>query len=361
MPRYRSRRDVLMASGAAMAAGLAGCLGDDPDDDADDTDDVSPGDVSDDVTEEWRPDGPVTMMIPFGEGGGTDVYHRQIGPLAADMLGTTWRVENMTSAGGMEAIGATMQSEPNGQHLTAYNPPSTPITWFISEPPFDMQELTPVCTYANTTPAYLTYGQVEHEFEGLEDIVDRYNDGEFTGLAVQDTGGPTSIIALILRDDPNVDWGFENLITYSGTGPVASDLVGGDLDVAIASDTGAIPVMRDSPDTFDAYAYMHSEKSVFEPDLDIPTLPEVYDINLDFLAALDRIILGPPGMPDEIVSVWESTWEEALQHEETIEWSEQGDWPIGFSSAEDTAALLDDVFTQIPEQIDLDDFRAEFG
>lgn len=362
MLKRPTRRDVLLGTGAAVTAGVAGCIEDDPaDDDPDPGDDtVDPVDDDDD-TEEWRPDREITMLVPFGEGGGTDVYHRNIGPILADMLGTAWRVENPTGAGGMEAIGMAHRADPDGHTLTAYNPPSTPITWFISEPPFDMRELTAICTYARTTPAYLVYGQVEHEFENIHDIIDRYNDGEFSALAVQDTGGPTSVIALLLRDHEDVQWGFESLVTYTGTGPVASDLVGGDLDVAIASDTGAIPVMRDSPDTFEAILYMHSDRSIFEPDLDISTFPDEFGFDLDFLAALDRVVLGPPDLPDDITTVWEQTWEEGLQHEDVVEWSEEGDWPIEFGDRESTQELLDEVFEQIPEQIDLDEFRAEFG
>ena len=49
------------------------------------------------------------------------------------------------------------------------------------------------------------------------------------------------------------------------------------------------------------------------------------------------------------------------QHEDVVEWSEEGDWPIEFGDRESTQELLDEVFEQIPEQIDLDEFRAEFG
>ena len=356
-----TRRTVLVGTGAAVSAGLAGCLGDD-DPDPDDDPDADPDDDPDADPDEWEATQDITMLVPFGEGGGTDTYMRNFGPAVADRYDVNWRVENLSSAGGMEAMGQAISADPDGHTITCYNPPSTPITYMLLEPPFDIEELVPICIYARTNPAYLLYGQVEHEFDGIQDVIDRYNDGEFSALGVQDTGGPTTVMAIILRDNPDIDWNWDSMVNYGGTGPVAADLAAGDLDAAIASDTGGLPVWESNPDAFEPIAYMHTERSVFRPDLDIPTFPDEMGVNMDFLAALDRVILGPPGMSGDIVSSYEATFEEVLtEDEEVLEWAEEGGWALDFAPASDAESLLNDVFEEIPAQLDLDELRAEFG
>ena len=363
MSTNKTRRNVLLGTGAAVSMGLAGCLGDD-DPDPDEDPDADPDEDPDDEPAEWEPSQDMTVYIPFGEGGGTDTYARQLMPVMGDYWDVNIRIENLSSAGGMEAIGQAINAT-DPHEFTMYNPPSTNISWLLLDPPFSLNDLRGFGIYVRGSPSYLVVGQAEHEFEGLRDMVDRYNDGEFDALGVQDVGGPTSVIALTLED--LIDWDWGSMVNYGGSGPLSADLAAGDLDAGMPSSSGFAPVYESDPDPIDPVAYLYSEGAQISPldDLDIDYLPDVYDVNVDSLTALNRIMLAPPDTEEHELETLEDGLEHAINHDDIIEWAEEGGWVIApgdqFGGWEEADELNRTVNEEMQETLDVDALRAEFG
>ena len=66
---------------------------------------------------QFSPDKPVTMIVPFSPGGGTDVLARMIMPKIAEKLGTVIVVENKPGAAGAIAAQYTARAAPDGRTL----------------------------------------------------------------------------------------------------------------------------------------------------------------------------------------------------------------------------------------------------
>jgi tripartite-type tricarboxylate transporter receptor subunit TctC len=65
------------------------------------------------AAEDW-PVRPVTMVIPFATGSGSDILGRIIGPRIAENLGASVIVENVGGAGGMIGAARVMKAPPDG-------------------------------------------------------------------------------------------------------------------------------------------------------------------------------------------------------------------------------------------------------
>src|SRR3546814_233400 len=63
------------------------------------------------------PTKPVTLMVGFGAGGGTDLLARHYAKRLADKLGQSFVVENKTGAGGAIAVQATANARADGYTL----------------------------------------------------------------------------------------------------------------------------------------------------------------------------------------------------------------------------------------------------
>src|SRR5690349_4323126 len=67
---------------------------------------------------ETYPSRPVTLIVPFGAGGPTDVIARILGQRMGESLGQTIVVENVTGAAGTIAVNKAVHSPPDGYTLS---------------------------------------------------------------------------------------------------------------------------------------------------------------------------------------------------------------------------------------------------
>jgi tripartite-type tricarboxylate transporter receptor subunit TctC len=72
------------------------------------------------IAEDW-PTGPVTMVVPFGAGGGVDVTARILAPRLAQIVGQQVVVENIGGAGGMTGSARVAKAAPDGYQFVYGN------------------------------------------------------------------------------------------------------------------------------------------------------------------------------------------------------------------------------------------------
>src|SRR5215469_18757994 len=68
------------------------------------------------AAQEW-PTRPITMVVPFAPGSGSDILGRIIAPRIADNLGAPVVIENVGGAGGMVGAARVMKAAPDGYQL----------------------------------------------------------------------------------------------------------------------------------------------------------------------------------------------------------------------------------------------------
>src|ERR1700688_5276901 len=68
------------------------------------------------AAEDW-PTRPVTMVVPFPPGGGTDVLGRIIGHRLSEILGQQVIIDNVGGAGGMIGSDKIAQATPDGSDV----------------------------------------------------------------------------------------------------------------------------------------------------------------------------------------------------------------------------------------------------
>jgi tripartite-type tricarboxylate transporter receptor subunit TctC len=73
------------------------------------------------------PQRPLTFIVPFSAGSGTDILARLIGPATAQHLGTTAIIDNRGGAGGTIAVGMALRARPDGHTLVVSGTSTVPI------------------------------------------------------------------------------------------------------------------------------------------------------------------------------------------------------------------------------------------
>ncbi|WP_230198546.1 Bug family tripartite tricarboxylate transporter substrate binding protein [Halopiger goleimassiliensis] len=328
------RRTVLKGIGAASAVGLAGV-----------------GSVHGQAE---YPSDDIRYIIPFGEGGGTDVYGRQMIPLVDEhenFSGVNIAIENLEGAASLRGTGEMMFAEPDGYTVAAFNPPSTPVSEMVNPQPFDLEDVTGLCGYATTQ--FIIVANPAYEIEGYEDLMDRYEDGELEIFSGKERGGVDHVMALLMQELHGFGW--DRYVGYPGSGPAVQATIANEVPAAISTDTAAEAAVEGGD--VDPVVSLVGDGSAVFPDLE--TVTDLGYENIDFISELTRGIFAPPGTPDQVEEVWSEAVEDVLQTDEMQEWSEETGNPIDFKTGDEVEAAVVDSYEIIPENVDLEMIRGE--
>lgn len=291
----------------------------------------------------------IRWIIPFGEGGGTDVYAREMGPHLSDELGVNIAIENISGAASLRGTGEMMQSEPDGYTVAAYNPPSTPVSEMVTPQDYDLEEATGLGLFASTP--FVVVANPEHEIEDYADLIDRYDDGELRNFSGKERGGVDHVMAMVMRNTHGLDW--QQYVGYDGSGPAVEATLSGEVPAAVSTDTAALSAVADGG--VDLVTVLAEGGSSVFPDEE-PITDQGYD-EIDYIVELSRGMYAPPDTPDEVVEVWEDALETVMTSEEMEEWSEETGNEILFGTGEEAEEVVHEAYEQVPEAIDLDEVR----
>jgi tripartite-type tricarboxylate transporter receptor subunit TctC len=278
------------------------------------------------------PTRPVTILVGFAPGGGTDIIARLLAPALQADLGQPIAVENRPGASGTIAALAGSRAAPDGHtlYMTTVSA-SAVVPPLMKPPPFDIyKDQTPI-VLAATVPlvAVVPKEAPEHDLRGLLERA-RAKPGQLnyssSGVATQQ-----HLAAALLCSEAKVEM---THVPFRGTGQAVNEILAGRIDLAIDTFPTYLPHIRG--ERVRALATTMPQRIEWLPDL--PTVAESgfpgFDANVWYM------LMGPPNLPEPIRDRWAAAVNKALR-DPTLRPRivEAGFIPGGGSSA-DAAALL---------------------
>jgi tripartite-type tricarboxylate transporter receptor subunit TctC len=250
---------------------------------------------------------PVTLVVPFATGGGTDSLGRELARLLQDRLGQTVVVDNRGGAGGAIAASQVAAARPDGYTLLMVTSTFVTVAATDRKLPYDiLKDFTPIAMLGRG-PLLLVVnkgtgvGTVAQLIEAVKQKPQAYNfvsagSGSINHLAgelfAQRTGARMTHIP------------------YKGSGPATIDLIGGQAQVFFAT----VPTILNQvkSDKVRLLAATSARRSRLFPDL-----PTVQESGVrDFAVETWWGIVGPPGLPIEVVHTLNKAINEAAAQPE---------------------------------------------
>jgi len=193
------------------------------------------------LAQAW-PSKPIKIVIPFPPGNTTDIMSRLIGPKMTERLGQPIVVENKPGASGMLGLDLVAKSAPDGYTIAAGQGGNLTVLPHTSKNiPYDaLKDFVPI---AISTTNYLgIVANPEVPFKTVGEMVAwaKANPGKLT-VATNGEGGFPHLAFEHLR----IMGGFTfTHIPYKGSAQIATDVIGGQVQVAIDGITGLAPHAR---------------------------------------------------------------------------------------------------------------------
>ncbi len=223
--------------------------------------------LSSPVAAQVYPNRPITMVVPLGVGGSTDVIARIMAEGMRQVLGQTIVVENTTGAGGTIGVGRVARAAPDGYTLGIGQWGTNVASGAIYPLQFDLEkDFEPIGLIA--TQPFLIVSKKDVPATNLKELIAWLKaNADKTSQGNSGVGTPSHVGGLLLQKAMGVS---PTMVPFRGAGQSSQGLVAGQIDVML--DTPAVSMPQVQGGTIKAYAVTAPKRLAIAPE--IPTTDE---------------------------------------------------------------------------------------
>jgi tripartite-type tricarboxylate transporter receptor subunit TctC len=258
------------------------------------------------------PKEPITMIVPWGPGGASDLAGRAIAKVLPKYLGQQIVVVNKPGAGGAVGMESLVRSKADGYTMFLASIGSNTLTpAFTPKIPFKYDDITFICR-TQINPAALVV-KTESPWPSLKEFVaavksdpEKFIRGSSGVGSMQNVGGIKFLKAI------GVDPKKVTMVPYNSGNEQVVALLGGNIQFTYTNLVEPIAQIRAKK----LRALAVGPKRVDE-FANVPTFAEMGYPQVDVLGW--RGIAGPPNLPDYVVKKWIQAMEKVCQDKEWIE------------------------------------------
>ena len=276
---------------------------------------------------------PITLVVPFSAGGPTDFIARLVAEPLARELGQQVIVQNKPGASGMLGADYTANGAKDGSMLLFAG--LVPSVRYYARPPEEvLKQLAPVCPIARSP--YMVAVNSDLPAKTLGELVAQAK-REPKGLTFGTPGNatPQHLATELLQ----AACGIEMLhVPYRGTGPMMTDLLGGQIQVVVATVAAVEPYLKSG--RLRVLAVTSPQRLPKYPDI-----PSVAESGFPgFSAQIQFGTYCAAGTPEATVAALNQGINRALKTEAVhAKLAEQGFEPTGGTPAQLQQALLAEI------------------
>nr|WP_232062291.1 Bug family tripartite tricarboxylate transporter substrate binding protein [Variovorax sp. PBS-H4] len=276
-------------------------------------------------------DGPLRIVVGYAPGGATDRVARIVGDKLQAKLGVPVVVDNKPGAGGRLAA-QQVKATPAGQNVLMLANPAVMVVapLVFKDNGYDAErDFVPVShvndyAFALSVSTAVPVRELPHLLAWMRANPDKANVG------VPATGSLPHFFGLMVGEKAKVQ---TQVIGYRGSGPLLTDLIGGQVPIAV--DTLDVVIPQHQAGKVRILAMSGAKRSPFAPE--VPTFKEA---GLDLVALGWNAFFAPATMPREKVARFSQAIREVMQDPDTTRRFKDSLMTPVVSTQEQTAAML---------------------
>jgi tripartite-type tricarboxylate transporter receptor subunit TctC len=254
------------------------------------------------------PERPIRFILSHPPGGSADVIARLMQPKLEKLLGQPIIIENRAGAGGVIAMDTLSKSKPDGYTIGMGASGSLATSPALGETvPYDpLKSFQPIAAVSGQP--FMLGVPANSPLKSIRDVIETEKRGNST-LTIGHGGAIMHLTAALF----NYATGLKiTLVTYKGTGPVVTDLLGAHIPLGIID----IPSAEAAFAAGKVRALAISSSQRFEGLPDLPTFQE--EGLKDFEAIGFLGMLAPAGIPPEALAALHKAYATVLRDPEVL-------------------------------------------
>ncbi|MBE6111919.1 MAG: tripartite tricarboxylate transporter substrate binding protein [Peptococcaceae bacterium] len=282
------------------------------------------------------PEKQLTIVCPFGAGGGSDVVLRTVVPYLEEEFGQTVVIDYKEGAGGIAGVNEYTAMNPDGYTLVTYNDPHIFLQTEFQETAYEKDDLTPLMGISQKAEALFV--KADSPFNTLEEWIAyaKEHPGELT---VGNTGTYSSNHLSFAMISNATDIEMTRIVFENGNKSFTA-LLGDETDACIAS----IDWLTTHEGSVKALA-VAAEETVAEA----PEVPTFKELGYDVVSAVNNNLYVLSDTPDEVVAVLQEKIANVCESEELAADLAAAGVPAALYNAEELEAYEADLGQRLEE------------
>lgn len=250
----------------------------------------------------------ITLVVPFAAGGGTDALGRVIAQKLGERVGKSVVVENKPGAGSMLGASAVAKAAPDGYTLLDVTNSAIAVTPVLyKNSPYDpMRDFTPLAMVSGS-PFFLAVNP-RLPIKTASDLIAlaKAKPKELT-YSSAGVGSTAHIFMELFMKQAGIQLIH---VPYGGSAPALNDVIAGNVDMTFTDPTLGVQMANSGQVRLIGISTKTRSPSA-------PNVPPISETGLPGYDALAWVaIVGPSGMPPEIVKKLNSELEEVIQSDD---------------------------------------------
>ena len=292
---------------------------------ADATEAPSAGDGSSAETTGWAPDGPVTMIVSYKAGNGTDVTARILAKYAEKYIGQTIVIENVDGGSGSLGWSQLAAADPDGMTIGFMNLPNFNSSIVKGLGTYTTEDFAAICNHVTETSLVVVRAD-EDRFTDIDGLVE-YAKANNTVASTNGAQASNHIGAQAFAN--SAGFKYTDLPQGNTTDELLS-LLGGEADWCVAK-------VADIADRTDVKPLAAFSTEPLPEYPDVPTLASkgYYD---QWLGS-SRCIVAPAGVTAEMIAFYEAAFKATMEDPDYL--AAAASFATDYKDAATTAALIE--------------------
>lgn len=281
------------------------------------------------------PTKPITLIVPWAPGGGTDAVARGLANPAGEYLGVQITVKNLPGGSGAVGLAEGMRAKADGYTVTML-PVELAFMGDLGIYPFGLEAFEPVIL-VNSDPAGLTV-RADARWSNAKEFIQyaKENPGKVK-IGHSGTGLLWHLAAVALEQKTGAKF---TLIPYDGAAPAIKALLGGELDAVTVS----VPEVSAQVQAGNLKLLGVMDDTRFYMYPNVPTLKE-QGINVSVVTF--RGIGVPKGTPRDIVNKLHDAFKYALETNEYKDLMKKLGYGIAYKNTDDYSKFFYETADQL--------------
>lgn len=249
----------------------------------------------------------IEFIVPFSAGGTTDTIARILATSLEDQLGATVQVVNKPGAASQVGLTELINSKPDGLTI-AYGVLPTLLTHYLDPDraaPYGRESFTPIAMHYNV-PNVLAV-KSDSPYQTVTDVIDAAKEAPGT-VTISDSGlmGAPHLLVLMLQEAADAQFAS---VHFQGGAPATTALLGGHVSVMANAISDVAPYVR-------AGDFRILGVADDKPSEVFPEVPTMASEGFNVVAVSSTALLGPAGMPAELVEELSAAVKKTSESEE---------------------------------------------
>jgi tripartite-type tricarboxylate transporter receptor subunit TctC len=249
------------------------------------------------------PERPITIIVGFDPGASTDIMTRTMSAGAEKQLGKPLVIENKGGGGGSVAMGIVANAKPDGYTLCGAPNVSMIDTALMQKVTFKpLKSFTPIVAHSAAEHTALLV-KSDAPWKTFKEFIDyaKKNPGKVK-YSSSGVGTGMHVAMEVIAHKEGIKWVH---VPYKGSAPATAALLGGHVDACSAG-------IGYQPHVLSGALRILADHGLKRPAA-FPNVPTLKELGYDYYNDTMHAIVGPAGLPPEVVKKLESAFAKGME------------------------------------------------